>query len=853
MLSSKFNSLSTMKLSKIEIKGFKSFGDKTTINFNDGVTGVVGPNGCGKSNVVDAIRWVLGEQKTTLLRSDKMENIIFNGSKSRKKLNLAEVSITFDNTKNLIPTEYSNVSITRKYFRSGESEYFLNDIKCRLKDITNLFLDTGITSNNYAIIELSMVDNILNDKDNSRMKLFEEASGISKFKKRKKETLNKIDYTDKDLERVDDLIHEIEKNLRSLKRQSEQTKKFYELKDKYKKLSINLAIKTTEEKTTRLNQLKNDLKKIEVNDVKLSSGIAKKNANLESLKSSLISFEKELMKKQKVVNDKLERIRKHEENKKIKKEKLKFLEIKSEELNKKIKLDEESNSRSLFSIESIKKEILQEENSLQKLSKKLNKTKEEFSKFEKEIDNKQIKTSSLDEINENFRSINFNLKSIQEKKNQIISLIQIEEMNKKEIILKLNSFENKIDEILSNINFIEKSFSNENKELIKLNKQFTKKSKDLSNEEILFNKIKNKINSLTNELDYKSSTYDYNLKQIKNNKKELLNTKDQIKNSKNITSDKDNLLIDLYNQKDKLEIELNNYENDYQKTRDEIDKIDAEIKLNRDKKEQNLLLINEHKNEIHDLELDLNSVSERIKVEFELNVLDLKFDEGVFEDQSIEIIENIILKTKEKIDKIGQINPLALETYNEMKERHEFITKEKNDLLEAKESLLKTITEIDKNATETFLDSFEKIKKYFKDVFRSLFIEDDDCDLILSDHNSPLESSIDILAKPKGKKPISINQLSGGEKTLTATSLLFAIYLLKPAPFCIFDEVDAPLDDNNIDKFNRIIKKFSKDSQFIIVTHNKRTMMNTDIIYGITMPEQGVSKVVPVDLRNLNL
>ena len=853
MLTSKFNSLSTMKLSKIEIKGFKSFGDKTVINFNDGVTGVVGPNGCGKSNVVDAIRWVLGEQKTTLLRSDKMENIIFNGSKSRKKLNLAEVSITFDNTKNLIPTEYSNVSIARKYFRSGESEYFLNDVKCRLKDITNLFLDTGITSNNYAIIELSMVDNILNDKDNSRMKLFEEASGISKFKKRKKETLNKIDYTDKDLERVDDLIHEIEKNLRSLKRQSDQTKKFYELKDKYKKLSINLAIKTTVEKSDKLNKLKNDLKKIEVDDVKLSSGIAKKNANLESLKSSLISFEKELIKKQKVVNDKLERIRKHEENKKIKKEKLKFLEIKSEELNKKIKLDEESNSRSLFSIESIKKEIFQEEISLKSLSKKLIKTKEEFSNFEKQIDNKQIKTSSLDEINENFRSINFNLKSIQEKKNQIISLIQIEEMNKEKVILKLNTFEKQIDEILSNVDFIEKSFSNENKGLIKLNKQFTKKSKDLSNEEILFNKIKNKISSLNNELDYKSSTYEYNLNQIKINKKELVKSKDEIKDSKNITSDKDNLLVELYKQKDKLEIELNNYENDYQKTRDEIDKIDKEIKLNRDKKDQNLILINEHKNEIHDLELDLNSVNERIKVEFDLNILDLKLDEGVFENKSTVTIENIILKTKEKIDKIGQINPLALETYNEMKERYEFISKERNDLLEAKESLLKTISEIDKNATETFLISFEKIKKHFKDVFRSLFIEDDDCDLILSDENNPLESSIDILAKPKGKKPISINQLSGGEKTLTATSLLFAIYLLKPAPFCIFDEVDAPLDDNNIDKFNRIIKKFSKDSQFIIVTHNKRTMMNTDIIYGITMPEQGVSKVVPVDLRNLNL
>ena len=175
-----------MRLNKLEIKGFKSFGDKTVINFNEGVTGIVGPNGCGKSNIVDAIRWVLGEQRTTLLRSDKMENVIFNGSKTRKKLQLAEVSITFNNTKNLIPTEYSNVSVTRKYFRSGDSEYLLNDVKCRLKDITNLFLDTGISSNNYAIIELSMVDNILNNKDNSRLSLFEEAAGISKFREKKK-------------------------------------------------------------------------------------------------------------------------------------------------------------------------------------------------------------------------------------------------------------------------------------------------------------------------------------------------------------------------------------------------------------------------------------------------------------------------------------------------------------------------------------------------------------------------------------------------------------------------------------------------------------------------------------------
>ena len=249
----------------------------------------------------------------------------------------------------------------------------------------------------------------------------------------------------------------------------------------------------------------------------------------------------------------------------------------------------------------------------------------------------------------------------------------------------------------------------------------------------------------------------------------------------------------------------------------------------------------------------MNSVEQRISVEFDLKLKKCKTDNKIFETNSLEKVLKRRDKLKEKIEKIGQINPLAMEAYNEIKERHEFITKEKDDLIEAKDSLIKTIEEIDKVAKEAFLNSFQKIKNNFKTVFRSLFTEDDDCDLVINDEENPLDSSIEIMAKPKGKKPITINQLSGGEKTLTATSLLFAIYLLKPAPFCVFDEVDAPLDDANIDKFNKIVNKFSNTSQFIIVTHNKRTMNNADVIYGITMPEQGVSKVVPVDLRNLKM
>src|ERR1700688_4279208 len=230
-----------MQLSKLEIKGFKSFGDKVTIHFNEGVTAIVGPNGCGKSNVVDAIRWVLGEQSTRMLRSEKMENIIFNGSKSRKAANLAEVSLTFDNTKNILPTEFSQVTVTRKLYRAGDSEYRLNDVQCRLKDITDLFLDTGIGADSYSIIELKMIDEIINNKEGSRRNLFEEASGISKYKLRKRQTFNTLKDTEADLERVEDLLFEIEKNLKTLESQAKKTERYYRLKDQYKSLSIMLA------------------------------------------------------------------------------------------------------------------------------------------------------------------------------------------------------------------------------------------------------------------------------------------------------------------------------------------------------------------------------------------------------------------------------------------------------------------------------------------------------------------------------------------------------------------------------------------------------------------------------------
>lgn len=407
-----------MQLTKLEIKGFKSFGDRMVINFDKGITGIVGPNGCGKSNVVDAIRWVLGEQKSRMLRSDKMENVIFNGTKKRKQSNLAEVSLTFNNTKNLLPTEYSNVTITRRYYRTGESEYLLNGVSCRLKDITNLFMDTGISSNSYAIIELKMVDDILTDKDNSRRGLFEEAAGISKFKIRKKETIKKLSDTDADLERVEDLLFEIEKNLKSLEKQAKQAERYYQYKGEYKEKSILLAKKTVADKREVFLNL---TKQVEAeNDKKLSLNrqLAEQEAALEKGKSELLQKEKLLASRQKALNEHVNKIRQYESEKKIKNERLRFLQDKSDSLKNQIEQDKQSNERASFSIKSLE----QEKTSAEKI---FFETEQRVEVLKSEFEEQKNKTAA---IREEVNTLNQQQKALQNEVYQLNKSLEIKEI-----------------------------------------------------------------------------------------------------------------------------------------------------------------------------------------------------------------------------------------------------------------------------------------------------------------------------------------------------------------------------------------------------------------------------------------
>lgn len=1179
-----------MQLSKLEIKGFKSFADKVVINFDEGITGIVGPNGCGKSNVVDSIRWVLGEQKTSALRSEKMENVIFNGTSQRSAQQMAEVSLTINNTKNILPTEYAQITITRRLYRSGESEYLLNGVTCRLKDITNLFLDTGVASNTYAIIELGMVDDLLNDRDNSRRSLFEEAAGISKFKKRKKETLKKLEDTDADLERVEDLLFEIEKNMKSLEKQAKQTESYYKIKEDYKNKSITLAKLVVSKQKERFDTIARQTESETDRKTSLTAEIGEKEALIEKSKNELLLKEKTLSSRQKGINEHVANIRHQESEKQIKNERLRFLNDRSSSLRDQIDQDRKSNERAKFSIQSLetehssaqailneiahKAEAIKSEYEVQKaatytlqgevdalrqahrqrqeeafqlnkaveireiqlasfrqeldrttsdtsqqsaslvefekklvvlhdeiagknshleklkleeaeviqriasLEKTIEMIREEMTESGRKLDARQneyqltkslvenlegfpeaikflkknvgwtknapllsdilstseeyrvaienylepylnyyivdheaeayeainilsdaskgkanffildsfekfsaspiqmyanafpatqiiefdprysklmsfvldkvyvyegdvngipsgddntfitksgkvtrrkfslsggsvglfegkkigraknlekldkeikelgkkvedVRHSLIDRQHELERLRNNTLKhrieeaqnavklvndefiSVKTKQEQFSNMLSTAGLRKEDILEKIETLLRELDEMKPKAQAAQHELDQQDEKMKAIaaaladqNELLSQKSSAYNEQNIFFHQQENRVKSVEQEVRFKQESMDQSSQRIEANTDELKKNEAEIQGIVQTAHASDDELIQLYAQKEEMERGLTEAEKEYYSGRGEIDQFEKDLREIQHQRQNIDTVLMELQNQLNESKLQLNSVKERLSVEFNIE-LDSVIENATAEEADAiakldeEKMRQDVARIKDRMETMGPINPMAMEAYNEIKQRNDFIIAQKDDLLKAKESLFSTISEIEGVASETFMTAFNQIKEHFIRVFRSLFNEGDDCDLKLIDPSKPLESEIDIIAKPKGKRPLTINQLSGGEKTLTATALLFSMYLLKPAPFCIFDEVDAPLDDANIDKFNTIIRNFSKESQFVIVTHNKRTMTSTDVIYGITMVEKGISRVVPVDLREL--
>ena len=1178
-----------MKLTSLQIHGFKSFADKTVINFNKDITGVVGPNGCGKSNVIDAIRWVLGEQRSKALRSDKMDNLIFNGTKSRKSANRAQVTLTFENNRNLLPTEFSTVTISRALYRTGESEYRINEVACRLKDISTLFMDTGISSDSYAIIELGMISDILSDKDNLRRKLFEQAAGVSKYKKRKRETLNKLNSTEDDLNRVEDLMAEIETNLKSLEKQAKRAERYNKIKAQYKELSIDLAVYKLSAYKGQFDGITGKNSQEQEKRDSIQTRIDDLEASIAHIKENQHEKQERLTTAQLTLGTHMEQLREKETNKGLLGEKTKFLRDKIESLESTINADKEQSEKLQEELELAKEKVQIEEENLNNLvsqleeskenrgaikvqflekKEKLNQLEEAFKameyqyfnlekdiaiktnqketlisditqsklqfqskedelkdmqvifdntqseadalkvvveKLQKEKDiisqKRQMYTESIENLREEQMEVNrvldakqneyqltkslidnlegyskatkylktlegwegkdamllsealdcdedyklaveYHLTPILEhyivsdldkaqsgiellrqdkqgkagffvlselekenfdtpdlagcikatsvikidkrfqkladyllqnvyiaqkddydfsavindqavilsksgniirQKGRIgggsvgsfegktigrlqnlekleIELVELEKtskglaeeikghkeelghLNKKTVNHDLKIEERKLNEILTKIaSFTARIqnyelFLNENSDKVatiydkvqeletetadlqlQLVDQQTRKeqqsqsmnifkmafvkvegemqsSSDQYNQlNVEFHQQQNNLNSIKQEIQYKHNTIQ-ELTSKKASNIELLNsTKGEMGNIDSTLGNFDVEIQEMYEEKKRLQEELQDAEQAFFELRGMIDQYDDEIRLLMKNKEQSDQLLSQLKDKKNDLDMQLLSTKERLSIEFGIDLQEILAnapEEPV--EMDVEESDLKVAKLKKRLDNYGEVNPFAVEAFDEMQERYNFISSQKADLESAKKILLETINEIETSATEKFMDAFNKVKENFSMVFKRLFTKDDVCNLTLSDPSNPLESKVDIIAKPKGKRPLTINQLSGGEKSLTAISLIFGLYLLKPAPFCILDEVDAPLDDANLVKFNDIIRTFAENSQFIIVTHRKPTMAKVQAIYGVTMAETGISRLVPADFSSLN-
>ena len=976
-----------MYLKEIRAYGFKSFADKVNIELCKNINGIVGPNGSGKSNIVDAVRWVLGEQSMKSLRGETSTDVIFSGSESRKALNSASVALIFNNEDRTLPIDFNEVSIKRMAFRTGENEYYINNERVRLKDITDLLSDSGTAKESFNIISQGKIDEILSKKEEDRRGIFEEAAGVLKYKRRKEEALRKLDKTNQNLNRVNDIIIELSSSVIPLEEASIKAKKYIETKDKLSNIEVALLAKSI----TDLNfEYQEDKKKI----VSLEDEIA-------FLSASNSSYDVDILK----YKDKLKDIRE-----KISSNQLSLIELskKEEKITSDIKLLQERNK--------YKSEIDKISNNIIILKEKLLNINNELNNLKKE---KEVIDKKIEVLNDNKKTLIARSNNIITKKNNINNTILKNNRDIDSLKYRIDYLDNNLNnnltlpkavkavldnpkfrgvhDVISSLIDTESEYNlaintalggassylvvdtpSTAKELIEYLKEnnlgratfyplsvITGRSIDTDTLNILKSsngyidiaanivtydeKYKNIITNTLGNVIIVSNIDSANIISAKINKRYKIVTLDgqvvnvggsitggtSVKTNSSLsikyeiddcnkklnilTNNNDSLVLDidkLNKEKDNIDKELFDIQNNIAEYETRKDNISNSI-LNREKEKEdsereisdltsitnntneedklinllgevkkNISLVNKDlailKVEEENINNNLNEIEETSKSslgyinkkEKELNALnvnsgkiDVKLDTMLSEltnnynmtyefayenyklDMDFEEAKKIVASLRDTLNFLGNVNLDAPAEYERVKERYDFLNKQKEDLIAAENTLYDIIKEMDSIMKSKFVSTFEEIRKEFKVVYRELF-KGGRAELILTNPDNILETGIEIKAEPPGKKLQSISLLSGGERTFTAIALLFAILNVRSVPFCIFDEVEAALDDANVEAFGKYLDKYHDTTQFIIITHKKKTMEYADLLYGITMQESGVSKIVSVKLED---
>ena len=722
-----------MQLKHIKLSGFKSFVDPTKISFPTNMVGVVGPNGCGKSNVIDAVRWVLGELSAKNLRGDSMVDVIFNGSENRKASGQCSIELLFDNSSGKIGGEFvsfNEVSIKREMTRDAKSNYFINNTKCRRKDVQDIFLGTGLSS--YAIIEQGMVSRLVSSKPDELRAHLEEAAGVSKYKERRKETESRIKRTKENLSRVKDIKDEIGRLIKRLQNQAKAAEKYNLLKDEKSKLELDKAILFSIEAKNNRDGLQKKLDGLK-RDLKI------KNAESDTYQSQIDQYRTE---------------------------------------NESVLKEYENAQKNFYAIGA---EIAKREANLQTIIKSQLEIKDNLEKASANYEKAKATEKNFDELSPSEKAMHI--------LDEIINTIQ-------KHAIKTENIDNKSLELKKLL-----------KDILNI---ATAQSKTLIDEYL----------TRQNELEI----------QIQDDQKNKKVIEDEIKEFVDQSSKAESILITLRQKQSKFNDDLRELEN--KKSISDLDSRAISEKIT------NIRI------ELNTYEVNLENSNKKIQ-EAGLELQTINFSE--YEGNSTDDIENKLTDLEAKIIRLGAINLAAPEEIKEESKRKEELDEQYADLTEALEKLTSAIKKIDQETKTIFKDSFDAVNIKLKEMFPKLF-GGGVAELTLTDENE-LNAGVVLMARPPGKKNSSISQLSGGEKALTALALVFAIFNLNPAPFCLLDEVDAPLDDLNTLRFVNMVEEMSDTVQFIFITHNKVSMERSDHLMGVTMQEAGVSRVVSVDVN----
>ncbi len=892
-----------MRLSKIKLSGFKTFVEPTTLSLPSTIVGIVGPNGCGKSNVIDAVRWVLGESSAKYLRGESMSDVIFNGSSLRKPVSTATIELLFDNTDKKVGGEYSKyneISTKRVITRDGQSRYFLNGTKCRRKDITTLFLGTGLGPRSYAIVQQDTISRLIEAKPDDMRIFLEEAAGVSKYKQKRKETESRIKNTRENLNRLNDIREEIEKQLRRLKTQSNAAKRYKKYKSREKEIHAEVLF-------TKINGLLSKLKD-----------------NQEEVQQHQSAFDQNLTELRKIEADiEEQRVADAEATQNFNNAQKDHFELQSKiaRLEQSIEYEKELESQKSFNVQEIQKELERINKEHKEDSGQINQISSALSKLEQTI----ITASSivngleqtLNELEGNLQGVSEQNESMTNEINELNTVVETEsvkisvlskqmtqiddqkrtiknlheaesifkqlekEIESSKIYFDPQSFEiitNKLDllgeklvslslkfqtieqEITKNEGQIDSSKKNLKLAKGKLDELATDKEKldqqkiDLSNE---INTYKQKINSQRpslQKLELKAESNRSTISALKNAMKRLESQKTQIMaKSLEITKGTRKKSDPTAEVKEQLESLLNHSlesEQTLNTLREQLEIIQATLRnyeIDRTNKNaevnQSREILEKYKLSIRELEVRKEGLDDQLSANgysYE------SIKESIVETLNETELEQELEKILRSIERLGPINLAASNEYEEEAKRKDNLDSQFDDLNRALDTLNGAIKQIDDESMKRFNETFAKVNIGLKKHFPRLF--DGGKAYLELEKDDSLDAGVIVMARPPGKRNSTIHLLSGGEKALTAVALLFSIFELNPAPFCLLDEVDAPLDDTNVARFCEIVREMSDSVQFVVITHNKTTMELTNQLIGVTMSEPGVSRLVTVDL-----